>query len=62
MRIAAAELRRPQSKRVLIVDDIKEIRKLLREFLEETGFIVCGEASDGLAAVEQAGALKPDLP
>jgi len=61
MRIAAAKLRRPQPKRVLIVDDIKEIRKLLRQFLEEAEFIVCGEASDGRAAIEQAGALKPDL-
>jgi CheY-like chemotaxis protein len=61
MRIAAAKLRRSPPKRVLIIDDIEEIRKLLREFLEEAEFIVCGEASDGRAAIEQAGALKPDL-
>jgi CheY-like chemotaxis protein len=61
MRIAAAKRRRTQPKRILIVDDIKEIRKLLRAFLEEAEFIVCGEASDGRAAIEQAGMLRPDL-
>ncbi len=57
----AARRRRTQPRRILIVDDIKEIRKLLREFLEEADFIVCGEASDGRAAIEQAGILRPDL-
>jgi CheY-like chemotaxis protein len=61
MGVADANLRGSRAKRVLVVDDIKEIRKLLREFLEEAKFIVCGEASDGRAAIEQAGALKPDL-
>jgi CheY-like chemotaxis protein len=60
MRIATRR-RRTQPRRILIVDDIKEIRKLLREFLEEADFIVCGEASDGRAAIEQAGILRPDL-
>jgi CheY-like chemotaxis protein len=58
---SAARLKRTQPKRVLIVDDIKQIRKLLREFLEEAEFVVCGEASNGQAAVEQATELKPDL-
>ncbi len=61
MRIGATKLRRSQPKRVLIVDDIKEIRNLLRQFFEEAEFVVCGEASDGRAAIEQAGALRPDL-
>jgi DNA-binding NarL/FixJ family response regulator len=51
-----------QPKRILIVDDIKEIRTLLREFLEEEPeFVVCGEAVDGKDAIEQARELRPDL-
>ncbi len=57
----AARLQKAQPKRVLIVDDIKEIRKLVREFLEEAAFVVCGEAANGQAAIEQATALRPDL-
>jgi len=49
-------------KRILVVDDIENIRKLLRAFLEEElGFHVCGEAIDGLDAIKQAKDLKPDL-
>ena len=48
--------------RVLIVDDIAQIRKLLREFLEEEPeFVVCGEAVDGSDAIARARELKPDL-
>jgi DNA-binding response OmpR family regulator len=46
--------------RVLICDDIENIRRLVRVFLEED-FIVCGEAVDGYDAIEKAVALKPDL-
>jgi CheY-like chemotaxis protein len=57
-----AKRQRAQSKRILIVDDIKEMRKLLREFLEqESEFVVCGEAVDGKDAIEQARDLRPDL-
>jgi DNA-binding NarL/FixJ family response regulator len=49
-------------KRILIVDDLPELRKLIRAFLEEElGFHVCGEAIDGLDAIEKAKDLKPDL-
>ncbi len=49
-------------KRILIVDDLPELRKLIRAFLEEElGFHVCGEAIDGLDAIEKASDLKPDL-
>jgi hypothetical protein len=37
---SAARLKRTGPKRVLIVDDIKEIRERLREFLEEAEFVV----------------------
>jgi DNA-binding NarL/FixJ family response regulator len=47
---------------ILIVDDHKDIRKLVRNFFEaESEFRVCGEAIDGYDAIEKAQALKPDL-
>ena len=59
---ASAKRQKAHPTRVLIVDDIKEIRKLLREFLaEEPQFVVCGEAVDGSDAIEQTRELKPDL-
>jgi CheY-like chemotaxis protein len=57
----AAWRQRARPTRVLIVDDIPEIRKLLREFLEEPEFVVCGEAVDGNDAIGQTRKLKPDL-
>ena len=49
-------------KRILIVDDLAQIRKLVREFLEaEPDCHVCGEATDGYDAIEKAQHLKPDL-
>src|ERR1700692_4378898 len=50
------------SKCILIVDDNLPIRKSIRRFLEsETDFEVCGEAVDGLDAIEKARELNPDL-
>jgi DNA-binding NarL/FixJ family response regulator len=47
---------------ILIVDDNLPIRKSIRRFLEsETEFEVCGEAVDGLEAIEKARELNPDL-
>ena len=49
-------------KNVLIVDDNPEIRKLVRTYFDrETDFQICGEAVDGLDAIEKATALNPDL-
>jgi DNA-binding NarL/FixJ family response regulator len=49
-------------KEILIVDDGSTVRQLIRTFLEkETAFHVCGEAVDGLDAIEKAKQLKPDL-
>ncbi|HHB89719.1 MAG TPA: response regulator [Anaerolineae bacterium] len=52
-----------QSKRtrIIIADDESLIRRDLREMLEEQGYLVIGEASDGRTAVELARKLKPDL-
>jgi len=48
--------------RILIVDDHEVVRQGLRGLLEKmAGWSVCGEASNGREAVEQALALKPDV-
>lgn len=47
--------------RVLIADDDPIIRLDLRQMLETLGYEVVAEAENGLAAVEQAQAEKPDV-
>ena len=44
-----------------MVDDGDCVRDIIRLFLEKEGFEVCGEAADGVDAIEQAKKLKPDL-
>jgi DNA-binding NarL/FixJ family response regulator len=47
---------------ILIVDDDPNIRKHTRDFFErQTQYSVCGEAVDGLDAIEKARQLHPDL-
>jgi DNA-binding NarL/FixJ family response regulator len=49
-------------KRILIVDDSDTVRRVVRLSLESlTGYEVCGEAVDGVEAIEKARELKPDL-
>jgi two-component system chemotaxis response regulator CheY len=47
--------------RILIADDSSASRRALRNLIEGNGWEVCGEAEDGLAAVERTAVLKPDL-
>src|SRR3954451_11140787 len=47
--------------RVLIAEDETIIRLDLRTLLEEHGFVVCGEARDGVEAGELARELEPDV-
>lgn len=50
------------SKCILIADDSRTIRTLIRAFIENrAGFEVCGEAVDGVDAIEKAKELHPDL-
>jgi signal transduction histidine kinase len=47
---------------VLIVDDVADIRKLIRMTLERSGvFNVVGEAGDGAQAISEAFRLQPDI-
>jgi CheY-like chemotaxis protein len=52
----------PRTISILIADDNPRARKYLRTMLESwTHLRVCGEAIDGLDAIEKAKQLKPDL-
>lgn len=49
-------------KYILLVDDSAIIRTAIRHFLEsQPEFLVCGEAIDGVDALEKARHLHPDL-
>jgi DNA-binding NarL/FixJ family response regulator len=48
--------------RILIADDNENLRRALTEaFSEHEGWVVCGQAVDGLSAVSMASESKPDL-
>lgn len=50
------------NKQILIADDSNTVRRILTRFLQDRrGVRVCGEATNGLEAVEQARKLRPDL-
>ncbi len=49
------------STRILLVDDHALVRQGLRSLLEREGFLVVGEAADGLEALELCRALAPDI-
>ena len=46
---------------VLIVDDSKMSRKVLRDILEKQGYQIVGEAVDGVEGVNEYNRLKPDI-
>ena len=45
----------------MIVDDAMFMRGVLRRILEQSGYEVVGEASNGIEAIEKYKELKPDL-
>jgi two-component system chemotaxis response regulator CheY len=47
--------------RVLIADDASFMRQMIREIIEPEGFEIVAEAADGVQAVEQYEAARPDL-
>jgi len=50
-----------KAKTILVVDDIKFVRKTITEILEKEKYQVVGEASNGKEALGLFAALKPDL-
>lgn len=48
-------------RRLIIADDEPNIRTYLRKIVEEYGFLIVGEASDGFDAIEICRKNKPDL-
>lgn len=48
-------------RRILIVDDNAEFRRLARSLLEHGGYAVVGEAGDGTSAVAACEALQPAI-
>ena len=52
---------RDEPTRILIAEDETIIRLDLRQLLEQQGFVVCGEARDGIEAVALARELQPDV-
>ncbi len=51
----------PMAKRVLVVDDATFIRTMVKNILIPRGFVIAGEASNGVDAVTRYQELKPDL-
>lgn len=49
------------SKNVLIVDDSLYMRTLIKDALEEGGYTIVGEASNGEEAIDLAFELQPDF-
>ena len=48
--------------RILVVDDHEPVRRSIQTLLgSRKGWFVCGEATDGIQAVEEAKSLRPDL-
>ncbi|MGA7915140.1 MAG: response regulator transcription factor [Candidatus Acidiferrales bacterium] len=46
---------------ILIADDSATTRKVIRDYLRQRNFDVCGEAIDGVDALEKATELEPAL-
>ena len=47
---------------ILIVDDNETVRRSLRSLIStRPGWMICGEAVDGLDAIEKAKAMRPDV-
>ncbi len=47
--------------KILVADDASFMRQMIREIVESEGFEVCGEASDGIGAIEEYKRLHPDV-
>ncbi|MBJ6750157.1 response regulator transcription factor [Geomonas anaerohicana] len=48
-------------RRVLIVDDVEDIRQMLRFMVEREGHVIVAEAANGVEAVEKFREHRPDV-
>ena len=48
-------------RRVLIVDDVEDVRLMLRYMMEKEGYVIVAEAADGFEAVEKYREHLPDI-
>ena len=48
-------------KRILVVDDAMFMRMMLKDILTKNGYEVCGEAANGIEAIDKYIELRPDL-
>ena len=55
-----AKSKRPNAKRVLLVEDEESLRRVMKDLLEREGFVVF-EAVDGVVALDEVDRLAPDL-
>ena len=49
------------AKNILICDDAAFMRMMIKDILSKNGYVIAGEAEDGLKAVEKYREVKPDL-
>ena len=49
------------AKSVMICDDAAFMRMMIRDILTKNGFVVAGEAENGIKAIEKFKEVKPDL-
>ncbi len=47
--------------KILVADDASFMRQMIREIVESEGFEVCGEATDGIEAIDEFRRLQPDV-
>ena len=59
--MAASTESKSRARRILLADDSECVRNIIRKSLETQPMLrVCGEAVDGMDAIEQAHKLKPE--
>ena len=47
--------------KVMLIDDVDHVRRMLRNMLDLDGFVVVGEASSGVDALAEINAADPDV-
>jgi two-component system chemotaxis response regulator CheY len=47
--------------KILLADDLSFMRMVQKEILEEKGYVVIGEAADGIEAIDKYKTIRPDI-